>query len=150
MRKVTSSPRDRAIAEGYRSGLEEKVAAALLSAGVQVRYEEDVIFFTPPAKLRRYTPDFILPNGIIVETKGRFITADRQKHRKIQAEHPNLDIRFVFSNPRAKISKTSNTTYAAWCDRFDFQYARMLIPTAWINEARELGRIAAIERATRK
>ena len=150
MPKVTSEARRRAIAEGYRSGLEEKVAAALLSAGVVVRYEEEVIYFTPPAKQRRYTPDFILPSGIIVETKGRFVTADRQKHRKIQEEHPDLEIRFVFSNPKAKISKTSNTTYAAWCDRFGFQYSRLLIPNSWLQEPRNAKWLIAIERATCK
>jgi N-acetylmuramoyl-L-alanine amidase len=46
-----------------------------------------------------------LPNGIIIESKGRFLTADRQKHLLIKQQHPQLDIRFVFqrsANPIAR------------------------------------------------
>ena len=46
---------------------------------------------------RTYTPDFLLPNGIIIETKGRFTPEDRRKHLLIKKQHPDLDIRFVFS-----------------------------------------------------
>ena len=37
---------------------------------------------------RMYTPDFVLPNGIIIETKGRFTVADRRKHLLIKKQHP--------------------------------------------------------------
>ncbi len=102
--------------------------------GVDFSFEQHVIEYNPPAKTRRYTPDFKLLNGIFIETKGRFFTADRMKHLHIQREHPSLDIRFVFSNPNARISKTSKTTYAAWCARHGFQFAKEWIPEAWINE----------------
>ena len=61
-------------------------------------------------EIRTYTPDFELPNGIIIESKGRFVAADRKKHLLVQKQHPELDIRFVFSNSKAKISKGSKTT----------------------------------------
>lgn len=73
-------------------------------------------------------------NGIIIETKGRFMTADRQKHLMIQQDHPDLDIRFVFNNPNARISKTSKTTYAKWCEKYGFKYAKGSIPEAWLKE----------------
>ena len=82
---------------------------------------------------RKYTPDFFLPNGIIVETKGRFTTADRKKHLLIQKQHPLLDIRFVFQNPRVKIYKGSKTTYADWCDKHGFVWASKRIPEEWTN-----------------
>ena len=126
-----------ALKQGWRSGLEAQVAEQLDSLKVPYEYEKLVIKYTPPLKIRRYTPDFVLlDNGIIVETKGRFITADRQKHLVIQAEHPKLDIRFVFSNPWARISKTSKTTYAAWCETHGFKYASKVIPISWIKEAK--------------
>lgn len=132
--------------EGYRSGLEDKIAAELEAQGITVEYEAFSIPYTPPLKARRYTPDFPLPNGIIVESKGRFVTADRQKHKEIKAEHPDLDIRFVFSNANSRISKTSKTTYAMWCRQYGFQYATGSIPLEWLNEPPNLVRIAAIER----
>lgn len=121
---------------GFRSGLEDKVAAELATAcGVPVPYEQTTIRYSKPAKESRYTPDFQLPNGIFIETKGRFVTADRQKHIAVKAQHPQLDIRFVFSNPNTRISKTSKTTYAKWCDDHGFKYAKGSVPKAWIDEA---------------
>jgi hypothetical protein len=120
----------------FRSGLEERLASQLNSLGVNYKYETLVIRFTKPQKETRYTPDFILPNNIIIEAKGRFLTKDRQKHLLIQKQHPNLDIRFVFSNPNQRISKISKTTYAVWCQTNNFKYAKETIPVEWINEKR--------------
>lgn len=103
--------------------------------GIPYEYEQVVIEFIQPSKPRKYTPDFLLlRNGIIVETKGRFVTADRQKHLLVQAQFPSLDIRFVFSNSRQRISKQSQTTYAAWCQTKGFKFADKLIPQAWLDE----------------
>jgi hypothetical protein len=138
----------RGLVEGYRSGLEDKVADQLRALLVPVYYEATKIRYTPPLKTRTYCPDYILPNGIIIETKGRFVTADRQKHKHIMSEHPDLDIRFVFSNPNQRISKTSKTTYAKWCNDYGFLYAAKLIPKDWLAEDPDTRAIKAIEHAT--
>ena len=65
--------RFRGIQEGYRSGLEESTAANLKERGVSFTYEEEKIKWTD-LKIRTYTPDFVLENGIIIETKGRFVS----------------------------------------------------------------------------
>lgn len=119
---------------GFRSGLEEKVADQLEKAGVPVLFEQFFLEYTSPEVQHKYTPDFELPNGIIIETKGRFMLADRKKHQLIQQQHPELDIRFVFSNSKSKICKTSHTTYAMWCTRNGFKFADRLIPNEWIQE----------------
>jgi hypothetical protein len=137
---VTSRPRYRGLKEGYRSGLEEKVARQIEDmTGSPALYEskESVISYEKPARKAKYTPDFVLPNRIIVETKGRFVTADRQKHLLIKEQHPHLDIRFVFSNPNGRISKQSTTTYAMWCAKHGFKFAKLEIPTAWFKEKRK-------------
>lgn len=137
-RTRNSTIRQKALAEGYRSGLEEVTAADLTLRGVGFRYEELVIEYIKPQKKSKYTPDFeILANGIIVETKGRFVTADRQKHLLIKQQHPDLDIRFVFSYSKARISQTSQTTYAAWCEKNGFQFADKKIPESWTKEKRK-------------
>lgn len=110
------------------------VAAQIKSRGLVVSYETEKLSFTQPAKKRTYTPDFRLPNGIIVETKGRFTTEDRQKHLWVKSSHPELDIRFVFSNSRSRIRKGSPTTYSDWCLKNGFKFADKLIPEAWFNE----------------
>jgi hypothetical protein len=126
-----------AIANGYRSGLEELNASLLDKLKVPYEYEpkDKRIKYTQPAKTRTYTPDFVLGNGIIIETKGRFTTEDRQKHLMIRECHPQLDIRFVFSNPNAKLNKGSSTTYADWCRKHDFQFATKTIPLDWLKES---------------
>lgn len=100
---------------------------------MKVEYETTKIKYVVPESLHTYTPDFVLPNSIIVETKGRFVVADRKKHLLIQKQHPTLDIRFVFSNSKAKISKGSKTSYADWCDKYGFLYADKLIPEEWLK-----------------
>lgn len=130
MRKTSK----RGLLHGYRSGLEDKVASQLEGENIPFEYEAFKIHFVQPIKKRTYTPDFKLPNGIIIETKGRFVTADRLKHLWVKDQHPHLDIRFVFSNPNAKLYKGSPTTYAAWCEKHDFKYAAKLIPKAWLAE----------------
>jgi hypothetical protein len=117
----------------YRSGLEEKVADELTQLGVEFHYEPPgwVNYRKPPSK---YKPDFILPNGIIVETKGQFLSSDRSKHKLIKEQNPDLEIRFVFSNSNTKIGSKSKTTYGMWCSRFGFEYADKSIPTSWLKE----------------
>lgn len=119
---------------GFRSGLEESIAKSLTSKGVRFSFEELTITYEKPARIAKYTPDFELPNGIIIESKGRFLTADRQKHLLVQKQHPLMDIRFVFSNSKTKISKRSKTTYADWCNKHGFLYADKEIPDEWLKE----------------
>lgn len=127
------TPAQRGVEEGYRSGLEKQIADQLKRAGIVVEYESVTISYTKPEKPSRYKPDFVLPSGIIIESKGRFLTADRQKHKLIKEQHPHLDIRFVFSNSKSRISKQSKTTYAAWCESNGFKYADKYIPSAWLG-----------------
>lgn len=124
---------------GYRSGLESKVSAQLNEAGVSFEYETFKIEYQVN-ETRKYTPDFRLPNGIIVETKGRFVAADRKKHLLVQQQHPDLDIRFVFSNSKAKLNKGAKSTYADWCIKHGFLYADKTIPEDWLSETAEQGK----------
>lgn len=118
---------------GYRSGLEDRISEQLTDLSVPFKYEEFKIKYEVN-EVRTYTPDFELPNGIIIESKGRFVAADRKKHLLVQRQFPELDIRFVFSNSKGKISKGSKTSYADWCDKHGYLYADKLIPEEWIKE----------------
>ena len=87
-------------------------------------YEQHTFEYEQPSKKRKYTPDFRLPNGILVETKGRFTAEDRQKHIHFKASNPHLDVRFIFNNPDAPLYKGSPTTYGMWCRKHGFKFAR--------------------------
>lgn len=118
-----------------RSGLEAGVAADLTSKGVAFKGEKELKAIEyRNLKVKKYHPDFELPNGIIIETKGWWKTQDRTKHLCIKSQHPELDIRFVFSNPNAKLNSKSKTTYAMWCEKYGFKYAKGLVPQEWIDE----------------
>lgn len=132
-------------AKGYRSGLEVKNAEHFKANGVDPHYEEFKVRYEVPARTASYSPDFVMVwNGVIVETKGVFATADRQKHILIHNQFPELDVRFVFSNPLSRISKQSSTTYADWCMKHGFQFAKMLTPVAWMREDPQPERMAAM------
>ena len=123
-----------AIKYGFRSGLEERVAEQLDQLGIEYTYEKIKLKYIKPASQHVYTPDFVLANGIIVETKGRFLAPDRQKHILVKRHNSDLDIRFVFSNSNARISKASKTTYAMWCRKHGYKFADKTIPEDWLNE----------------
>tara|TARA_R100000406_G_scaffold50337_1_gene34039 strand:- start:474 stop:932 length:459 start_codon:yes stop_codon:yes gene_type:complete len=118
---------------GYRSGLEVKLSDYLKKLRIDFGYEcikiewEDLAY-------RTYTPDFILFNGLIIETKGMFTAADRRKHLAIKKQHPSLDIRFVFENSRRKLRKGAKSSYAEWCIRYGFRYYDRIIPEEWLKE----------------
>ena len=122
-----------AIKHGYRSGLEHKISDYLKELKCKFGYEcikiqwEDLCY-------RTYTPDFVLNNGIIIETKGRFLAIDRRKHLAIKKQHPKLDIRFVFENSRRKLRKGAKSSYAEWCIRYGFRYCDRVIPEDWLKE----------------
>ena len=118
---------------GYRSGLEIKISDYLKELKVKFVYEGIKIEWEDLA-YRTYTPDFVLHNGIIIETKGRFTAADRRKHLAIKKQHPKLDIRFVFTNSKSKLRKGAKSSYADWCIKYDFRYYDRIIPEDWLKE----------------
>ena len=115
----------------FKSGLEKVFAEGLAALGVTVKYEPLKIPYVVEAF---YLPDFELPNGVLIETKGWFPSEDRKKIRLVTEQHPDKDIRMVFSNPATKIAKGSKTTYADWCDKHNIKWAKHPIPLAWIKE----------------
>jgi hypothetical protein len=137
MMKMMSSSQTallRGIKEGYRSGLEVGVGKQLTLTGLEWTYESERIPYI--AKPKTYTPDFTVIIGgkkVYIETKGRFLSADRAKHLLLKKQHPDMDLRFVFTNPNQKLNKGSKTTYAEWCIKHGFSYAKGLIPESWLK-----------------
>ena len=134
-KKISKSQMHRGMVEGYRSGLESSVGEQLNSAKVRWEYESERIPFTPLK--RTYTPDFIIKGQAVkmyIETKGRFLGSDRSKHLLIKEQHPELDIRFVFTNPDQKLYKGAKTTYGDWCTKHGFSFSKGSLPDSWLRE----------------
>jgi hypothetical protein len=111
----------------YRSRFEARVHKAAPAA----EYETVKVRFVQPAKARTYTPDFKLPSGVLVESKGRFTTADRQKMVWVRDQNPDLDIRILFMNARVPIRKGSKTSYGDWASANGFEWSEGTIPADW-------------------
>jgi hypothetical protein len=122
---------------GFKSGLEERIANELTDKKVNFGYEEEKIAYTIPESLHKYTPDFKIKKSegriLYVETKGRWVTADRKKLKLVKEQHPELDIRILFQNAKNKISKNSKTTYGDYADKIGIPWAEKTIPDSWFE-----------------
>jgi hypothetical protein len=135
---MMTSTFDRGLKNGYRSGLEDKVGQQITTAGLPLLYETDRVEYTWPARQSKYTPDFKLPKPggfYYVETKGRWVTNDRAKGLLLKKQHPDIDIRYVFSNQRAKLYKGSPTTYEMYAQKHGLTFANKWIPQEWLDES---------------
>ncbi len=115
-----------------RSGFERKVKAYLDSVGVSFTYEADRIPYKVPETKRAYIPDFRLPNGIYVESKGRWL--DKSKMLLVIEQNPHLDIRMLFMRD-LPIRKGSKTLYSTFCEKKGIKYAvspKGVIPEEWL------------------
>lgn len=114
----------------YRSKFEKTIAKL---SDKRIKHEPFQIKYVLE---KMYTPDFELPNGILIEAKGNFRSAsERTKMLHIKKQNPKYDIRFLFQNPNLKISKSSKTTYAKWAEKNGFKWASGAhIPQEWVEE----------------
>jgi hypothetical protein len=111
-----------------RSGFERTLAAQLKSKKVKFEYESLSLNYTIS---HIYTPDFVIANGVIIEAKGKLDPQTRQKMLAVKAQHPELDIRFVFMRGENKLSKASKTTYMDWAKKHGFPASDGTIPDEW-------------------
>jgi hypothetical protein len=117
----------------FRSKLEQDVAKRLEFAGVPFKYENRKLVYKVE-EVHKYTPDFDLGNGILLEVKGYFRQTDRKKLLLVRAQNPEIDLRLVFQQANNKIHKTSKTTYADWCKKHGFIYSDGgTIPHQWLR-----------------
>mgnify|MGYP003677566486 FL=1 len=63
----------------YRSKFEKSIAK---NSKRGIKYEIEGFMWQPPIK--KYTPDFFLPNGVIVEAKGVLTNQDRLKMKCVK------------------------------------------------------------------
>ena len=127
------------LGHALRSGFELKAAKYMDALGVDYEYESVKLSYMVPESSHTYTPDFRLPNGIIIEAKGRFTPADRRKMALVIEQHPDKDIRLLFMLNNT-LTKASKTTYSAWCEKRGIKCAVSKageIPQEWINEPRK-------------
>ena len=130
-----------------RSGLEAKIATQLINDKVDYTYETESFMWLerlPRAQCthcgskkscfveRSYTPDFFLPNGVILEVKGKFTSRDRKIAAAMKEQYPDLDIRMVFEKDNW-LNKNHKNRYSDWCKSKGIDYCLMKVPESWLK-----------------
>lgn len=130
----------------FRSKFELTLAQQLKGAGIKYEYEkEQWEYFTKISngtcedcsgthvyQRKWYTPDFFLPNGIVLEAKGHFTASNRATLKAIREAHPTIDLRLVFQADN-RISRSSSTRYSEWCTQHEFKWVIRKIPEEWLK-----------------
>ena len=116
----------------FRSKFEKHVYEARGRRKLTYEPPDSKIFYTTT---KRYIPDFVLPNGIIVEAKGYFKSTDRTKMLNVAKNNKHLDIRMVFQRANNRLTKSPNSMmYWQWAEKHGFQWAEGEIPEKWWKE----------------
>lgn len=129
--------REKAIKSGYRSAFEQSIHGNMLSRNINPEYETHKLKWVDTTQ-HTYTPDFILKKRdgslMFVEAKGYLDSKTRSKMLCVQRCNPELDIRFLFQYPKAKLKKGSKTSYADWAERHGFKWCGPVFSEAWAEE----------------
>ena len=118
-----------------RSGYEKKVRKCLEENKVQYTYESMVIKYVVPETKRSYTPDFILPNGVIIEAKGYWDAESRRKMALVVEQNPHLKLKMLLQRDNT-ISKKSKTKYSDWAKARGIECVvspQGIIPEEWLH-----------------
>jgi hypothetical protein len=130
-----------------KSGLEKAIAEQLDDERIKYGYETIKLPWddrNPRAECaecgaksvfqkRVYIPDFILPDGSIIEGKGRLTSDDRKLLKGVRARNPDTVIRIIFARDN-RLSKKSKTRYSDWATQFGFEYTiGARIPPGWLK-----------------
>lgn len=114
---------------------EERVISDLNVRDVPYMYEPEKLAYYVE---RHYVPDLKV-GTMYVELKGYFRQDAQRKMKAVKAQHPELDIRFVFQNANATIQGAkkrkdgSKMTCAEWAERNGFVYSEGTIPEEWLQ-----------------
>lgn len=130
----------------WRSKFEEMLGRVLDGVGVAYGYETETFKIIMPAvghrcakcgsklieRPTRYTPDFFLPRGRVVEAKGRFTGRDRKKALAFMAQYPKRPFALLFMRDN-KLSKKSETYYSDWCEANSVPYSIGTFKPEWLK-----------------
>lgn len=114
----------------YKSRFEETLAEQLRRLKSGARYEPYKLSYQLNLK---YTPDWVLPNGVILEGKGKLDYETRRKMLAVKLANPGLKICFIFMRAKNKIRKGSDTTYGDWAEQNGFLWSDGEIKKEWLK-----------------
>lgn len=131
----------------YRSAFEERLAQQLEEAGVEFEYEKYTYTFDVPVGQRlvcdecggnsivrekRYTPDFFLPNGMVIEAKGKLLAEHRRVFEAFKLAFPEEDFRLIFMRDNL-LRKRGKHRYSDWARSAGIRYSIGRIDPEWLE-----------------
>ena len=130
----------------YRSKFERSIGTNLTKRGIKFLFEPfKMVYYLKKRgavcldcgskncrEKHHYTPDFVLPNGIVIEAKGHFTGPMRTKTREVIAANPDIELRMLFMRDQW-ISKKKKHKYSEWCDKNGIKYAFVKVPQEWVT-----------------
>ncbi len=132
----------------YRNPEEKRLAKFLELSDIPFTYEEDKLKYTLPASKHTYCPDFKVQKKdgsyMYLEYKGgpqRHMPHSglsvncRRKMVAVRAQNADLDVRFVFSNAKLKVTP-KGVTYGEWATINEFKWCEQTLPDSWLAEMR--------------
>lgn len=129
-----------------RSGLEREHYEQLKDSGIGFEYEPEKIEYRKRVvkgicpkcgcsdvyQRKNYIPDWVLENGIRIESKGRLTPQDRAKLMAVKQQYKDLDLRIVFG-ANNKLNKAKAKRYMEWASEHGFRAAVKVIPASWLK-----------------
>ena len=138
-RKVKKKPQYQG--RTFASAAEIKCAKDMEERGIPWEYEPEKWLWNPPPK--KYNVDFKVTRDdgsvLYIEYKGYFRTEDKVKMIAIKKQHPERDVRMIFTHPEKPVegatkrkdgTKLSN---AEWATKNGYLYAEKVIPDEWLK-----------------
>ena len=135
----------RAAGDSYKSQFERDTARYLTQKGIEFTYESKTYELSMPViqhtctdcnskkivRKTRYTPDFFLANGTVLEVKGRWPSLERKRITAFKEQYPEVDIRMVFMYDNW-LTGAKKQRYSEWCEARGIQWTiGCRIPDEW-------------------
>lgn len=113
-----------------RSGFETQIRNLFKRNKVDFEYEPYKVAYT---LIKNYIPDFVLPNGILIEAKGWLRPTDRTKLIAVKKSNPNLDLRIWFQADNY-LTKKKHSKYSDWAKKNGFPFhVGTTLPKEWVE-----------------
>lgn len=145
--KRKARPKGKRAGVHHRSGFEAAIRKDLDARDIAYEYEAKSFGLHVPSpnhycehctsgkisRRVRYTPDFLFPNGVVVEAKGKFTARDRKIALAMTQQFAGWPYRMMFQRDN-KLSPKSSTRYSDWCRSYGIVYTiGTVVPRGWLK-----------------